>query len=432
MRSLRFLEQMKAFQTFTSALALLAAALLMPPVFERTLSMGPLLGREVAGLWVFAVTLIAWAAYVRFGKVLIAPATFVLFNLLFLMSIEFAARATVVLVRPEAQYRLGNLAEKTYDDLIPYEGHPFLQFTGVTGLLQPGATQSEFNNFGFAHTGEFVYEKPQGTLRIATLGGSTTANTYPSMMGDLVGEQLGVSRRVEVLNFGLPYWTTAHSLVNFVLNVVDFEPDYAVIHHAWNDSKYQAMVDGYRGDYSHRLRPFESSPFIIDRYLIRASALYRYFKFKLAPPDWAYLDNAVSRDAEPGSASQTTDEFRRYRRNIETIIEVAAARGIRPILTTMPHTLDPRKPAGQTLGRAQQIDQANAIMRSIAEVNSDRIIFVDLDELMTGKMEDVFVDLAHVTEAGRRVKAEAIGAAILKDLRSPPGLPQQGEQAEEQ
>lgn len=423
---------MKAFQTFTSILAIIAAVLLCPPVFERTLSMGPLLDREVAWLWLFAATLAASAAYVHYGKVLIAPATFVLFNLVFLMSIEFAARATVVLVRPEAQYRLGNLAEKTYDDLIPYEGHPFLQFKGVTGLLQPGATESEFNNFGFAHSGEFHYEKPRGTLRIATLGGSTTANTYPPMMGELVSEQLGGSRHVEVLNFGLPYWTTAHSLVNFALNVVDFEPDYAIVHHAWNDSKYQDLVDGYRGDYSHMLRPFESSPFIIDRYLIRASALYRYVKFRLAPPDWAYLDNAVSRDVAPGKASNGTDEFRRYRRNIETIIEIAVARGIRPVLTTMPHTLDASKPAGQTLSRAEQIDEANAIMRDIAAVNARRVIFVDLDKLMTGKMEEVFVDLAHVTEAGRRAKAEAIGAAILADLQLPPGLPQHGEQAEEQ
>ena len=363
---------------------------------------------------------------------LVVPATFVLFNLLFLVSIEFAARATVVMVRPEAQHRLGNIAEKTYDDLIPYTGHPFLQFTGVTGLTQPGSSASEFNNFGFAHTGEFAYEKPDGTLRIATMGGSTTANTYPSMMADLIGRQLGGEQDVEVLNFGLPYWTTAHSLVNLVLNVVDFEPDYVVVHHAWNDSKYQNLVEGYRGDYSHMLRPFESSPFIIDRYLVRASALYRYFKFELAPPDWAYLDNAVQRDLAPGAVSQGSDEFRRYRRNIETMVEVASARGIRPVLTTMPHTLDPAKPAGKTLNRAEQMDQANAIMRDIAAENSDRVIFVDLDELMTGKMEEVFVDLAHVTEDGRMAKAEAVAAAILEDLLSPPGLSQHGEQTEEQ
>lgn len=423
---------MKAFQILTSTLALVAALLVCPPVFERTLSMGPLLAREVAWLWMFAVTLAALAAYVRYGKALVAGATFVLFNLLVLIFIEFSARGAVVLVRPEAQARLGELAEKTYDDLIPYEGHPFLQFTGRTGLQQPGSSASEFNNFGFAHTGDFAYDKPDGTLRIATLGGSTTANTYPAMMGEMISGRTGNAPSVEILNFGLPYWTTAHSLVNFVLNVVDFEPDYIVIHHAWNDSKYQELVDGYRSDYSHVLRPFEGSPFIIDRYLVRASALYRYIKFRLAPPDWAYLDNAVSRDIAQGGASKGSDNFSRYRRNIETMVEVAVARGIRPVLTTMPHTLDPAKPAGQTMIRADQIDQANSIMREIAATNSNRVLFVDLDELMTGRVEEVFVDLAHVTEKGRKLKAEAIGAAILEDLLALPGLPRQAEETGEE
>lgn len=381
--------------------------------------MGPLLDREVAWLWIFALLLAASAVYSRFGKALVVPFCFVLLNFLILMSVEFAARATVVLVRPEAQYRLGSLAEKTYDDLIPYSGHPFVQFTGVPGLEQPGS-QGVFNNFGFAHTGEMSYNKPDGTVRIATMGGSTTANSYPQMMESSISEELGSSGpSVEVLNFGLPYWTTAHSLVNFVLNIVDFEPDYVVIHHAWNDSKYQRLGEGYRGDYSHALRPFEATPFIPDRYLIRSSALYRYLKFKLAPPDWAYLDNAVSRDFVSGSAVAGSDEFRRYRRNIETIVDLALLRGIRPVLTTMPHTLDIDKPSGRTMSRAEQIDQANAVMRDIATDYSGRVLFVDLDELMTGEMEDMFVDLAHVNEAGRKVKADAIGAAILLDLQIP-------------
>jgi hypothetical protein len=98
------------------------------------------------------------------------------------------------------------------------------------------------------------------------------------------------------------------------------------------------------------------------------------------------------------------------------MVDVALTRGIRPVLTTMPHTLDESKPAGQTMGRANQIDEANSVMRHIASSYGGDVVFVDLDELMTGKMEHVFVDLAHVTEDGRKVKAEAIGAAILRDL----------------
>lgn len=76
------------------------------------------------------------------------------------------------------------------------------------------------------------------------------------------------------------------------------------------------------------------------------------------------------------------------------------------------------KPAGKTLGRAKQIDQANEVMRDIASSYSSDVIFIDLDDMMTGKMESVFVDLAHVTEAGRKAKADVIGEAIMQDLRN--------------
>ena len=33
------------------------------------------------------------------------------------------------------------------------------------------------------------------------------------------------SNRFEVIKFGRGYWTSAHVLVNFVLNVIDFAPD---------------------------------------------------------------------------------------------------------------------------------------------------------------------------------------------------------------
>lgn len=409
---------MLAFRTLTMIFSIIVSLLVCPPIFEKLLSMGPLLDREITWLWSISMLLAALGIYGRFGKALSIPLSFATFNCLLLISVDLAARATIIVVRPQAQLRLGELANKTYDDLLPYMAHPFLQFTGVPGRLQPG-TQGVFNNFGFAHNRDFAYENLSGSIRIATIGGSTTANTYPPMLEKYLNQHLEHSMQsVEVLNFGLPYWTTAHSLVNFALNVLDFQPDYVVIHHAWNDSKYQRVDENYRGDYSHMLKAFETPSFIVDRYLIRASVLYRYLKFRLSPPDWAFLDNALTKKSASGGQTIELDGFRRFRRNIESIIDLSLIRGIRPVLTTMPHTLDINKPLGRTMDRAMEIDQANLILRDIALGYSTKIIFVDLDELMTGKSEDVFVDLAHVTESGRKIKAEAIGSAILKNIES--------------
>ena len=46
------------------------------------------------------------------------------------------------------------------------------------------------------------------------------------------------------------------------------------------------------------------------------------------------------------------------------------------------------------------------------EQNIDLVL---LDEMMTGKMEEVFRDVAHISWAGIRFKAEQIGRVILED-----------------
>ena len=63
---------------------------------------------------------------------------------------------------------------------------------------------------------------------------------------------------------------------------------------------------------------------------------------------------------------------------------------------------------------AKGIDQENEVLRSIA-ANHDRLLFVDLDKLMTGKDNRLFVDPVHVNDTGKRTKAEYLGKCIIDD-----------------
>jgi hypothetical protein len=107
-----------------------------------------------------------------------------------------------------------------------------------------------------------------------------------------------------------------------------------------------------------------------------------------------------------------------FRRNIETIIDVASARQIKVVLTTMPRSTDERYShlfASKRLSTApNHIDQFNEVLRSIA-ANHDRLLFVDLDKLMTGKENHLFLDLVHVNDTGKRMKAEYLGKRIIDD-----------------
>jgi hypothetical protein len=258
---------------------------------------------------------------------------------------------------------------------------------------------------------DFAYAKPPGVIRIAALGASTTADGYPAMLEEYLNARVAAqSNRFEVMNFGCGYWTSAHVLVNFVLNVIDFAPDYVIIHQAANDEDARASEAEFRGDYSHHLKVFQQ-PRIVDRYILRVSVPYRALKFYLNPnPEWMFVEAASQIRRKVPQRALNARELGVFRRNIETIIDVASARQIKVVLTTMPRSTDKR----YTHIHIHHLDQLNEVLRSIA-ADHDRLLFVDLDKLMTGKVNHLFLDPVHVNDTGKRMKAEYLGKRIIDD-----------------
>src|SRR5438270_318534 len=371
-----------AFRKFVSGYALVISLLIAPPIFERLFAMLYLFQGERVMLWIASVLLMSISLYGFFGRLRPTWVYFVLFNLLFLISVELGARSAVKLFFPNKEVSLARRANFTYDELRRVTGHPFLQFNGVpsrTGemyrVLKPGDRGNQvagnlttFNNFGFVGR-DFAYAKPPGVIRIAALGASTTADGYPAMLEEYLNARVAAqSNRFEVMNFAHGYYTSAHVLVNFVLNVIDFAPDYVVIHQAANDEHARASEAEFRGDYSHHLKVFQQ-PRIWDRYILRVSVAYRALKFKLNPnPDWMFVETAAQIRRKVPQRALNERELGVFRRNIETIIDVASARQIKVVLTTMPHATDER------YSPLSGIDQFNEVLRSIA-ANHDRLLF---------------------------------------------------------
>ncbi len=396
----------------------LTSVLLSPPVFSSRFAMSFLLRRETTLLWLASGVLLATSIYIaihRSPKRLDRAALF--FACLLLSGAELAARFYVVHWNPVARERLARLAHRTYPELMAYQGHPFLQFTGTPSRQVVDdrvlGDLAAFNNFGFLGA-DFELAKPPGVVRVAALGGSTTASGYPAVMERILNaESATAGEWFEVMNFGQGWYSSAHSLVNFVLNVVEFSPDYVVIHHAWNDKSVRDAGGHFRSDYSHALRHFRD-PVIPDRMLIRASIWYRFVKHRLTrEPEWAFLDHATVTDLgrRKNKIWDDVSELRIYRRNLATILDLARIRGIEVVLTTQPHSLNPEAGDAHV---APHIRQCNTIVRELAEAYPEAIL-VDLDRMMTGEMEEVFLDLAHVDGDGRRFKAEAIARVILGD-----------------
>jgi hypothetical protein len=421
-----FNEQKKAkfirqFSRFTGVIGLVTAALLCPFVFDRYLAVSPLLKREYDSLIVFSgIVLAVSLVFLVFRKRMRAGWVLTGFTLFILIQIELAARLVIHYVAPvEKREALGASANRTYLEYTAYKGHPFLVFTGRPSVELQGNESlgklAAFNNFGFSGS-DFTVEKPAGTIRVATLGGSTTISGYPIHTEQFLNDSLATSGQFEVLNFGMTYWTSAHSLVNFILNVVDFAPDYAVFHHAWNDEKARNVPEAlFRNDYSHALTYFHE-PEIPDKWPLRTSVIYRSIKMKLGiQPEWASLGSATTVKDKPliTPLYKNEKELYPYERNIRTFVDLAMARNIKVVLTTQPHSTDPKIPFAYA---AKAIDQGNDVMRKVAASYGNSVLFLDLDSMITGHRNDIFVDVGHMNPEGIELKGKIIARCIARDI----------------
>ena len=391
-----------------SWLGTMTALFCTPPVARHVLCIDELHASDVVGMWTFAALLagVAW---------LVAPRrswlTAAFFGLLALIGVELAARVGVRLGDEQVRDSLAQLARRTYGDYAAYGGHPFLQYTGRAQVSLIGnealGMRPEFNGLGF-HGEELQRGKPAGTVRICCLGGSTTASGYPARMRDWLAER-NPGTTFESANFGLGFYTSNHAIVNFVLNVIDLEPDYVVFHHGWNDTRCAGNAGRFRTDYSHVLQPYRA-PVVPDALLIRASLLYRYLKHRVDPaPEWSFLDASLVRPQEEGLRWDRKPVAVTFRKNVRTFVDLCEARGIVPVLVTQPHSLDPNVPFAAA---REGIEQFAGILRELANGFGDRVLFVDLDRELTGHSDHLFRDVGHMTTEGIALKAERIAAVI--------------------
>ena len=399
---------------------LLVSLLLIPPIFNKLFSVRGLIDSDIIELWIFLIVFFIFSLLGFFTKkvrsINIVHAVFTL-----LIISELCVRFVIIRNFPETKNALADYISATYPELRMYKRHPFLLFTGNPNYNSKLNCGVKFNKFGFKEDWrksrpEFDYNKPPHTIRVACLGGSTTADGWPWLMEDYLNENnRDTTTKYQILNFGMDSYTTAHSLVNFVLNVVTFSPDYVIIHHAWNDNdgRLRGAIPGeFRSDYTHGLKSFEQ-PYIIDLIPIRTSIIYvlikKYFNNR---PDFAYLEtyNVIYDRKRTHYWYSDTTELKYYRRNIETITDIALSKNMKVMLVTMPHTSNINISG---FNACIGINQANSVVRKIKRNYDRKMLFLDLDSIMTGKMDTCFKDQAHMNENGIRFKAQTIGKVIL-------------------
>ena len=400
------------YAAILAAILLLAiGTLLVPTVFKTILAFDSLLPQEEHSLIISSVVVIlSGGLLLLFRRLIPSNLSLILFGFGLIVLTDLAFRFIVkVSFSDELKTDLALDGFRTYPENIDYTGHPFLNFVKNT---------PSYNRLGFNDI-DHSYLKPESVYRVACLGGSTTERGYPQLLEKLLNESSD-SIQFEVLNFGMASWTSAHSMINYLLNVVEYDPDMVIIHHGWNEAQIRNAAEGtFRPDYGHAFTYFHE-PERPDGLLVRISMIYRFIKHKIsATEDWMYLNKAViSHDpTSTGINYSDTTELEPYRRNIKSIIDHALIAKTDVILTTMPYNSSLEETA--MAGSAINIRQCNTISHQLLTQYDTRVTLVDLDSLMTGVKNDQFADLGHVTEEGKMTKASILAKAILESMATP-------------
>ena len=145
--------------------------------------------------------------------------------------------------------------------------HPMARWAHIDGFCAyrgiPGeylSHQKTINRDGFFSTPEISREKGPRTLRIAFLGGSSTAGTVPVLPDEETWPWLAAreldrllpDRDVDFINAAVPGYSTFESYGRLWSRLRFFEPDVVVVYHGWNDMYYFGDTKGI-----HRWRVLE-------------------------------------------------------------------------------------------------------------------------------------------------------------------------------
>ncbi|MDG2150137.1 MAG: GDSL-type esterase/lipase family protein [Planctomycetota bacterium] len=308
----------------------------------------------------------------------------------------------IVLLLGWGAWRLTEGGAPDFEDLA-IRPLPYVNYGWKPNRTRQGELVRSSNSDGFRGP-EIERPKPEGRFRIVCLGGSTT---YTSFVNDdetypvLLEAELREARPdldVEVINAGVESYTSAESLANLAFRCLDFEPDMVVIYHAANDFRPRRYPD-FDSAYTPYRKVWDGAT---DEYVKQGGELGGINGFIQHPPSSG--QETPTEQAENASRAGTEA----FRRNLVSLIGVARAHEIQPVLVTLAWS-DSDCPPGLAAG----IREHNEVIREVCA--EQQVPCLDFAPLMEQGGE-LWQDAVHVTPAGAEVKAQLIAQELLGQL----------------
>jgi hypothetical protein len=327
--------------------------------------------------------------------------------------------------RESVETALG-LRTAEFNSVLRYRAHPYFNYIGNADFRSQQGNQLH-GAIGLRPTDVDLRNKPPGTFRIVALGGSTTYGMYieqseqvwPSLVG--MGLSKTLQREIEVINAGMPNYTTFEMLGMATMWLPEFSPDMVLIHTGLNDAFTVAYPDEggpdnttFRKSWNYRPLPQTAQA------AMRTSRLFRLLGMgwiargghQVGGMTQAMQNNLPPEDRIRANIDTASGKY--FRRNLDTLLTLTRHAGAEPVLVTIP--LNPNYENGKGLyydAVSQAVVRNNRIM---AELAAERdVMLIDLYPAM--RDPDVYSDAAHVKVPGMMQKAQMVFEAILPQVR---------------
>lgn len=280
------------------------------------------------------------------------------------------------------------------------------------------AMRGPHNSLGFR--GPEPVEKSKDWIRIVCLGGSTTYGTrnanesecWPRRLEAILREQ---HPKIEVINAGVPAYTSAESLQSFREEILPLKPDIVIFYGGYNDVMPR-FCPSFRSDYGHYRKAWVQTPLEAPAPFSGLALLAIFQKRLYNNPAPVLLRQLVGREHNETEQIETqafdSSSPAAFRRNVRTIADTARGSGMHVLLATQslyPPLLfvDFVQPRARFFETGMR-EHAEA-MRAVAKETNTPL--ADLESII--KDRAAFDDVVHHTALGADLFARAIAREIV-------------------
>jgi lysophospholipase L1-like esterase len=369
-------------------------------------------------------------------------------TVLALLVVEWAARVYLLRFASEESFtRYASITqlEQRMPNKKIFSPHRYLGYS-LTPNYSNG--KNKHNSLGYRGD-EFDLDKPENAFRIVCIGGSTTYThsiddyelAYPHQLQQYLREEGFTS--VEVINSGVPGWSSWESLINFELRVLDCDPDLIIIYHGINDVHPRIVWPqaAYRGDNSGRRGPNQFGLYMPSVFEHSTVLRYALIGFDIIPPHASFqtvIDRVPDTYHGPEFVKQVAagtypsgifDEISAaemlrtnkpifFERNIRNMISIAKETEIDVVLGSFAYSpLFTDQPRVSSEEYIAAFEEHNGIIEKVA--SESEVSFFDFaDRFPEDRM--YFTDGRHMTPEGAKLKATLFGEFLIRQALLPP------------